>query len=170
MSRTPSASSHPRPRVLREVSAGGVLVRFTHNSPLVCLIARQWEGRLVWGLPKGHVEAGERLRETAVREVREETGVIGEPVEKLGVITYWFTDPAPGPRHFKTVHFYWLRYVSGTICPQEDEVAEAAWLPLAEAMARVAYVNERRILRKAQARLRANRPAPRPVTRARGPR
>ena len=148
--------STSRPRVTREVSAGGVILRSSRGSPRVCVIARRRDDRLVWGLPKGHLEAGERPREAAIREVREETGLVGDVVEKLGVITYWFSGPEPHTRHFKTVHFYWLRYVSGRTSAHDDEVEDAVWLPLEEAIGRVAYANEKRILRKVRAKLRGN--------------
>lgn len=137
-------------RVARQVSSGGVIVRSSRGNTQVCLIARRADGKLVWGLPKGHVEAGEEPQATAVREVREETGLLGEPLCKLGSIAYWFTVKQERRRYAKTVHFYFLRYLEGHTCAHDDEVEEAAWCSIGEALKRISYKNERRILLKAQ--------------------
>ena len=52
----------------------------------------------IWALPKGHIDAGESPAETAVREVREETGVEGRLVEKLGDVRYVYTATWEGGR------------------------------------------------------------------------
>ena len=85
-------------------------------------------------LPKGHIEPGESGAETAVREVREETGVEGTLVEKLDDIRYWYT--RDGARVLKVVSFFLLRYRSGSVRDyQRDEVDGAEWVPLDEAPA-----------------------------------
>ena len=66
----------------------------------------------VLALPKGHIEPGESGAETAVREVREETGVDGRLVEKLDDIRYWYT--RDGARVLKVVSFFLLSYRSGS--------------------------------------------------------
>ena len=135
-----------------QVSSGGVIVRMDGERPSVCLIARRSEGRrrLIWGLPKGHVEAGEHPQQTALREVREETGLVGASIRKLGAITYWFSVKEEQVRFFKTVHFYLLRYLSGRPEDHDDEVEQAAWFPINQALRRVTYANERAILLKAK--------------------
>src|SRR5437667_4943281 len=88
----------------------------------------------VWALPKGNIDAGESPAETAVREVREETGVEGRLVEKLGDVKYVYT--WDGERIFKVVSFFLLRARLGRIGAIEEamrvEVADARWLPLEE--------------------------------------
>ena len=107
-------------------------------------------GRLLWSLPKGHVETGETEPETAVREVAEETGIVGRVVGKLGVIDFWFV--ADGRRVHKTVHHYLLLAsdpLHGLELSDEDiEVSEVAWVPLEELAARLAYADERRLLER----------------------
>ncbi len=137
-------------RSKRQVSAGGVIVRQVRGGTRVCLIARRRDGIVTWGLPKGHVEAGENLLAAATRELREETGLTGEHLAPLGSISYWFAVRGDRVRYFKTVHFYVFRYRSGETDQHDDEVEEAVWLPLDEAMARISYENERRILRHAK--------------------
>ena len=111
---------------------------------------------VVWALPKGHVGPGEPPEATAVREVAEETGLLGEPVGKLGDVRYVYT--RGGQRIFKIVSFYLLRYRSGRIgdLPAElaFEVEEARWLPLVDAPRLLAYRGEREMAAEAAARLR----------------
>ena len=141
-------------RAQRQVSAGGVITRFQDGRPQVCLIHRRQDGRLVWALPKGHVESGEALKTTAMREVREETGLVGECVKSLGSITYGFTTVPEQTRYVKRVHFYLLRYRQGDTRDHDHEVDDAVWLPLDEALARLNYENERKVLLKARRYLR----------------
>ena len=68
-------------------------------------------GRMLWSLPKGHIEQGERPEETAVREIAEETGIRGDVLAALGNIDYWFS--SENLRVHKTVHHYLLRLVGG---------------------------------------------------------
>jgi 8-oxo-dGTP diphosphatase len=105
----------------------------------------------IWALPKGLIDRGEQPQETAVREVREETGIDGELVGKLGDIRYVYT--WSGERVFKVVSFYLFRYRGGrlgAIAPEmRREVAEARWLPLEDAGSLLAYRGEREMAEKA---------------------
>ena len=107
-------------------------------------------GRLLWSLPKGHLEAGETEQQTAVREVAEETDIRGQVIGKLGTIDFWFV--AEGRRVHKTVHHYLLLVtdpVHGLELSDADvEVSEVAWVPLEELPARLAYADERRLLER----------------------
>src|SRR5438132_14014637 len=110
----------------------------------------------VWALPKGNIDPGESPAETAIREVREETGVEGRLVEKLGDVKYVYTRRG-GVRVFKVVSFFLLRAGRGRIGEIEErmkvEVAEARWLPLEEAPVLLAYGGEREMAAKAHDRL-----------------
>jgi 8-oxo-dGTP pyrophosphatase MutT (NUDIX family) len=109
----------------------------------------------VWALPKGNLDPGEKPEETAVREVFEETGVHGHLVEKLGDVKYTYTRRG-GERVFKIVSFYLLRAGRGRIGDIDErmriEVAEARWLPLADAPRLLAYGGEREMVQKARDR------------------
>ena len=105
-------------------------------------------GRLLWSLPKGHVEEGETELETAVREVMEETGIHGAVIGKLGTIDFWFV--ADGRRVHKTVHHY-LLVATDPEQPLSDadvEVSEVAWVPIHEIAERLAYADERLLVDK----------------------
>ena len=114
----------------------------------------------VWALPKGRIDEGETAAETAVREVREETGVEGRLVEKLGDVRYVYTASwKGGERIFKVVSFFLLRAGRGRIDAIDEamrvEVAEARWLPLDEAQQLLSYGGEREMAAKALERLKS---------------
>lgn len=92
------------------------------------------------------------MRQTAVREVREETGLEGRVVAKLGDITYWYTNRTKKGemiRIFKRVYFYLIRYVRGDVRRHDEEVEEARWLPIGEAVKKLSYPTERQTMRRA---------------------
>ena len=140
-----SAASPQKRRWLRRVdefSAGGLVVDLAGDVPRGALIGRtDRAGRLLWSLPKGHIEAGETPEQAAVREVEEETGISGEIVGELGTIDFWFV--ADGRRIHKTVHHYLLRAIGGELSDADVEVAAVAWVPLSEIRAQLAYPDER---------------------------
>ncbi|MDP1171465.1 NUDIX hydrolase, partial [Klebsiella pneumoniae] len=76
-------------------------------------------GRLLWSLPKGHIEQGETAEQTAMREVEEETGIQGTVLAPLGSIDYWFV--TEGRRVHKTVHHYLLRFLGGELSDEDIE-------------------------------------------------
>ena len=122
------------------------------TGPRAALIGRtDRRGRLLWSLPKGHIEAGETPEDTAVREVAEETGIIGEVVAPLGIIDFWFV--ADGRRVHKTVHHFLLRAIGGALSDADVEVTEVAWVPLDELSGRLAYADERALVERAPALL-----------------
>jgi 8-oxo-dGTP pyrophosphatase MutT (NUDIX family) len=126
--------------MIREFSAGGVVVRRFRGRPFAAVV-RVREG--VLALPKGHPDKGESAAETARREVREETGLDSELVEKLGDIRYWYS--RDDQRVMKTVSFFLFRYRSGSVGDHDDEVEAAEWIPLDEAPQRLAYDGERKM-------------------------
>ncbi|WP_431843444.1 NUDIX hydrolase [Calidifontibacter indicus] len=140
---------------LEETSAGGVVIDVRSGTAWLALIARyNRAGRLEWCLPKGHVEPGETLVETAVREVAEETGIYGRALITLGTIDYWFSTPRF--RIHKRVHHYLLEALDGEITVENDpdqEAVDAAWFRLDEVDSRLTFANERRIAHMAWRRL-----------------
>lgn len=146
-----------------ETSAGGLVVsgmaeavgpggKVDLSRIYVALIGRlDKRGRLLWSMPKGHVEAGEHQWTTAEREVWEETGIFGEAFETLGVIDYWFV--SEGVRIHKTVHHNLLRYVDGVLNDEDPEVTEVAWVPISGLIEHLAYADERKLARIAHDRM-----------------
>ncbi|MEV5711451.1 NUDIX domain-containing protein [Actinoallomurus sp. NPDC052274] len=136
----------PPGRHREETSAGGLVVD-TAVTPRAALIARyDRDGRLLWSLPKGHLEADETIEEAAVREVEEETGIRGRIIAPLGSVDYWFS--VDRRRVHKTVHHHLLIAVGGTLSDGDAEVAEVAWVPLAEVAGRLAYADEQALVAK----------------------
>ena len=139
----------------REFSAGGVLVRTVAGRPHLAAIRPEGKRPGTWVLPKGNIDPGESPAETALREVREETGVEGRLLEKLGDVRYVYT--WHGERIFKVVSFFLLRAGRGRIGAIDEamrvEVAEARWLALDEAPELLAYGGEREMAAKARDRV-----------------
>jgi 8-oxo-dGTP pyrophosphatase MutT (NUDIX family) len=124
-----------------EVSAGGVVLR----KEGMVLLARRNED---WQFPKGQVEKGERIEETAVREVREETGIEARIVKPLGRINYWYY--REGRRIYKTVHFFLMEAVRENMEQRDNEMDEVHWFNLEDAIRKISYRNERDILERAK--------------------
>ena len=102
-----------------------------------------------WSLAKGTPDAGESLEETALREVREETGLEVEIDAPLGTINYWFVGREPDLRYHKTVHFYLMVPVGGGIELHDPEFDVVQWFSSDEALSVMAYANEAQVLRRA---------------------
>jgi len=155
--------------MLREISAGGVVVRKSPQGWEIAVIEPQREPdfsdktstsdkkrhKPVLALPKGLVDSGEKPEATAVREVREETGIQAAKIAKLTDIKYVYVRTwSDKQRVFKVVTFYLLRYESGDIddiSPEmRIEVKRAAWIPLEDAERKLTYKGERDVVRLAQ--------------------
>jgi 8-oxo-dGTP pyrophosphatase MutT (NUDIX family) len=104
----------------------------------------------VLALPKGHPDGEETPLEAAIREVREETGVEAEPVEKLGTIRYSYD--RRGETVVKRVVFYLLNYRSGEL-QHDHEIADVRWMDLEEAARSLTYSGERQMVSRALSRL-----------------
>jgi 8-oxo-dGTP pyrophosphatase MutT (NUDIX family) len=131
-----------------QFSAGGVVVRPKDGTYQVCLASRRTRrGDLAWGLPKGMVEPDEAPEATALREVREETGLEAEIRAPLGTISYWFV--WDGERIRKKVAFFLMDAVGGDVSQHDQEMEEVRWFSLAEAPRVAAFDTEKEVLGKA---------------------
>ena len=132
---------------MHETSAGGLVIDGIDGpkeGQVAALIGRtDRRGRILWSLPKGHIEMGETAEQTAIREVAEETGIQGSVLAALGSIDYWFV--TEGRRVHKTVHHYLMRFLGGELSDDDVEVTEVAWVPLGDLPSRLAYADERRL-------------------------
>jgi 8-oxo-dGTP diphosphatase len=137
----------------RQISSGGVIFRRRGGDVEVALVSVK--GGRNWCLPKGLVDRGETPEITAVREVREESGLSGKIIDRLGDITYWYYIQGENAKCRKTVHFYLMEYESGSTSQHDFEVDEADWFPIDAAIGRISFKGDREILEKARERLKA---------------
>lgn len=130
----------------RELSAGGVVVR---DGQIVVIVPtrRASDGSRVVALPKGHIDPGEDALAAATREVREETGVVGEPVHELGEARYWYR--RDGQTIPKSVAFFLFSYIEGDTADHDDEVEEARWIALEDAQSELSHAAEREMVARA---------------------
>jgi 8-oxo-dGTP pyrophosphatase MutT (NUDIX family) len=152
--------------MIREISAGGVVLLNRPEGWAVAVIEPQGESsgsssaarkssqKVRLALPKGLLDPGETPEQTAIREVREETGITGAPIAKLGDIKYVYVRSwGDKERVFKIVSFYLLLYQSGEIddipASMRVEVKRALWIPLEEAAGKLAYRGERDMILRA---------------------
>ena len=153
----PQRTSTNRMTTRDETSAGGLVVsglaeavgedgNVDLSQIYVALIGRlDRRGRLLWSMPKGHVENEEPKELTAEREVWEETGIHGKVFADLGMIDYWFA--SDGVRIHKTVHHHLLRFEDGIMNAEDPEVTEVSWIPVSEIIEHLAYADERKLAR-----------------------
>lgn len=132
----------------REFSAGGVVVR---GDEVVVIVPtrRAADGSRVLALPKGHVDPGETPVQAAQREVREETGIVAEPVEQLGETRYWYR--RDGRTIGKAVSFFLFEHVGGDTADHDDEVEEVRWIALEQAKRELSHAAEREMVELAMA-------------------
>jgi mutator protein MutT len=130
----------------RESSAGGVVVRGV-ELVVITPTRRAANGARVLGLPKGHIDPGETAEQAAEREVREETGITAELIAELGEVRYWYR--RGGRTIPKSVVFYLFRYIEGDTADHDDEVEEARWMGLREALTALSYSGEREMVERA---------------------
>lgn len=138
-----------------EISAGGVVFRAGADGGFDVALILTHERR--WQLPKGWVEPDESPEQAALREVREEAGVEAELIGRLDTIEYWYRskyDPGEPVRVHKLVHFFLLRYVAGSPDDHDQEVREARFVPIDEALEKLAFASERNIVAMARDALR----------------
>jgi 8-oxo-dGTP pyrophosphatase MutT (NUDIX family) len=133
-----------------QVSSGGVAYRRQGDKVEVALISVGPAAR--WQLPKGALKKGETEEQAALREVREETGLLTEVVERIDAIQYWFYAGTGSNRirFFKTVHFFLLRYVAGDVGEHDQEVNEARWVEIGAAVEMLSFESEKKIVRQAR--------------------
>ena len=153
-------------RVETLVSAGGVVCRQVdgHIQAVLCgLTLRSNPGgakpqrgldtsktdNFRWSLAKGTPDPGETLEQTALREVREETGLEVEIDSPLGAVDYWFVGREPDVRYHKTVHYYLMNPIGGGIELHDPEFDVVRWFTSEEALRILAYANETEMLRRA---------------------
>ena len=127
--------------MLLEVSAGGLVL--DEQGRVLLIRARDLRGQPVWTLPKGALAPGETSAEAALREVREETGYRCELERELAPATYWFR--RDGRQIKKTVRWFLMRPLE-KVGDHDHEVDEVLWTDKADALARLRYDSDRRLV------------------------
>jgi 8-oxo-dGTP pyrophosphatase MutT (NUDIX family) len=140
------ATERKRAPVVDAVSAGGVVHRLSDRGLEVVICGRDGDG--VWGLPKGTPDPGETLDQTALREVREETGLEVRIVKKVGVVEYWFA--REGTRFHKFVHYYLMESTGGDPSQHDLEYDRVEWREVDDAMKTLTFRNEIDIVARAR--------------------
>jgi len=123
-----------------------VLAELQPDAPVALVAHRSARGSLQWTLPKGAQEPGESSEQTALREVREETGLEAELLGPLDTIDYWFVWAPEQTRYHKFVHYFLMRAVGGDFADHDHEMEDAAWFEPAQAREQMSFANERRLL------------------------
>lgn len=154
MTQKRSGDTSTSPEAEIELSAGGAVVR-DREVIVIVPVKRDANRRRVLGLPKGHLDEGETPEAAAKREVAEETGVTAELIDKLGDVEYSYD--RRGRRRAKRVAFYLFEYRSGRLEDHDQEIEDARWMPLEQAVEELTYPGEREIVRRALSRLSSDR-------------
>jgi 8-oxo-dGTP diphosphatase len=141
-----------------QFSAGGVVFKKENDEALI--LVSQHSQHHGWVFPKGligdHVER-EGKEETALREVKEETGIEGKIIRALNPVTYWFVmegDPSAGSgqeKVRKTVYYFLMEYVGGDIDKHDDEMENVEWLPKEKVEERLTYKSDKIVWREVKA-------------------
>ncbi|HEX4280574.1 MAG TPA: NUDIX domain-containing protein [Solirubrobacteraceae bacterium] len=150
--RSGDTSTNPEAEV--ELSAGGAVVR-DRDVIVIVPVKRDASRRRVLALPKGHLDGSETPEQAAQREVAEETGVTADLIDKLGDVEYSYE--RRGRRRQKRVAFYLFTYRSGRLEDHDQEIEDARWMPLEQAVHALTYPGEREIARRALSRVSPDR-------------
>jgi 8-oxo-dGTP pyrophosphatase MutT (NUDIX family) len=134
-------------RVRNATAAGGVVFRRSGDELEVVLTGRASDQ--TWVFPKGTPDDGETTEETALREVREETGLDVEILRPIGTTEYWFA--VPGERVHKLVHFFLMRAIGGDVSRHDHEYDHVRWVPVHEARQLLSFDTYRDVLDRAVA-------------------
>ena len=137
---------------MEEFSAGGIVYRLEAGKPVV--LVSQHSGHHGWVFPKGHVgdtDPTETKEQAAIREVQEETGIIGNILEALPLVNFWYVWEKQ-KRH-KTVQYYLMDYKKGDIKDHGWEMEHVEWLPIDQVEKRLTYDADKKVWKSAQEKI-----------------
>lgn len=122
-------------------SAGGIIF----NDQQQVIICRPTNHQF-WLFPKGEVSSGEDLIQAALREVKEEAGVVAEIIDLANSFSFEWTHPRTGKPEFKTVTYFCMKYLSGDISVHDWEMEEVIWLDLDQAQQQLSFNKDKESL------------------------
>lgn len=146
--RLPSNNEERTSRIANAVSAGGVVLRRQNTNLEIVICGRSQPTQ--WSLPKGTPEYKETITQTALREVREETGLNVVLEEPIGQIKYVFQSSDNKTVYHKTVHFFLMRFIGGSTDRHDSEFDQVCWVPIEKGICMLSYPNEVQIVKKAK--------------------
>lgn len=133
-----------------ETSAGGIVTKTSSRKRKILMVkVRNLQREIVWTFPKGHIERGENAKETALREVKEETGwdcKIPSNARRFVKVKYFFKRGIHPIR--KEVYWYLMHPIKRTGKKDPQEILAVRWFTISEAEAKVAYSSDKKILSK----------------------
>lgn len=131
-----------------EKSCGAVVFRKYHGNIELLLIKHVVGGH--WSFPKGHVEPGETKEQTALREIKEETGIDVELNTSFReVVSY-----SPKRDTTKDVIYFLGKAKTFQYTPQEEEIAQIKWVEINLAHSILTYDNDKQLVNKAKPMIR----------------
>ncbi|HEU0244465.1 MAG TPA: NUDIX hydrolase, partial [Candidatus Limnocylindrales bacterium] len=131
-------------------SAGGIVIRFVDEGPQLVVGKRKRDGDgVTWTLPKGTPNPRETTEETALREVREESGLDVRIVRRFDSIEYWFVQGRT--RIHKTVHYFLMAPSGGDLARHDHEFDEVRWISFDDAATLLTFETERDLVARAGA-------------------
>jgi len=132
-----------------QFSSGGIV--YKKEDKKIFILVSQHSQHHGWVFPKGligdHIK-NEGKEETALREVKEETGAIGKIIKALPPVTYWFVFEKEKIR--KTVYYFLMKYLSGDITEHDTEMENVEWLPIADVKDRLTYESDKQVWKQAK--------------------
>lgn len=145
----------PNVKYRRHISAGVIVFHRDAGRCRFLLLLSRLTKRPLWEFPKGGVDAGETLLQTALRELREETGIAEDAVTVVPGFewseSYRFTSGREPERTLihKQVTYFLAETSTVDVVLSENEASEYAWLELEEAVRRIKYTERRKMLKEA---------------------
>ncbi len=131
--------------MIRVYSSGGIVLQEHQGGTCLLLVRKRDSG--AWTLPKGHLDTGESEEQTAVREVREETGYAVVVNEKVGEICFTYMKNG---QHFEEVaSFFLMEPLRAGAREATEEIGDVQWFPIDEALDLMSYENEKNLVRLA---------------------
>ena len=126
----------------REFSAGGIVF----NDKGEVLVTQHSQNKH-WSFPKGLIDPGQTTEEAALREVREEGGIVAEITGKVGYSKYVYT--FNNEKIFKVVTYFLMKYVSGDTKDHDFEVSDLGWFKPEDALKQLSFSQDKDLLKKA---------------------